>query len=78
MKFRILVKQNPNGLVPVYYPQFRIWGWLWCYYTKSPTEEVLPYCGFFFRADAERFLRDRFDAALKAGQVFKLPWNRYQ
>lgn len=78
MKFRILIKQNPGALVPIYYPQFKIGFYKWMYYDKLPTEEVLEHHGFLFRADAERFLQTRFDEALKDGLVFKLPWSRYK
>ncbi|MNN69060.1 hypothetical protein D3C81_1848120 [compost metagenome] len=79
MKFRILVKQAPGALVPVYYPQFKIWFWKWMYYDKPATEQSLKHCGFMFRIDAERFLQQRFKTwQAETCKPTIIPWNPYQ
>ena len=78
MKFRILVKQLPEGSLPGYYPQFRQYG-LWWYYDAPSCDTTVIKRVFLFRADAERFLNERFKAwQERTRKSVIIPWNPYQ
>lgn len=77
MKFRILVKQKPKGLVPVYYPQFKSWG-LWWYYELPSSDKTVTKRSFLFKVDAERFLHERYRAwQARTNKTTIIPWNPY-
>ena len=77
MKFRIVVKQSPGATIPIYYPQFKVWYWFWVYYDKRE-EDVFNHLGFFFKTDADMFIRQRYNSWLAEGGKSILPWKPYQ